>query len=360
MARVSVVIPSYQHERFLGAALDSLEAQTRPPDEIVVVDDGSKDGSVALVKARLRPGLRLLEQENRGAHAALNRGIEETTGEIVFLLNSDDRFAPERVETLASLLEEGPGAGLASSWLRLIDAKGKALGVKEAWRNMHPWPARRPERTFVATPNARWNLLQGNYLATTSNFAFRRELWEKAGGDLSDACLRPMPNSWWEGFQPERIEPLSALVLHHTAGDEDEHALSIFADPARFVSSHFLVGKDGRLWQLVSLEHRAWHAGSSYLHGRSVLNRSSVGVEITGDGNRYPFTRAQIDTVARLVGVLTAQLGLEAPWIAGHEHVAPGRKVDPGERFPWNEVMRRALDLAERLRPHVPPPAPAP
>ena len=185
------------------------------------------------------------------------------------------------------------------------------------------------------------------------------DLWEKAGGDLSDACLRPMPSTWWEGFQPERIEPLSALVLHHTAGDEDEYALSIFEDPARFVSSHFLVGKDGRLWQLVSLEHRAWHAGSSYLHGRSVLNRSSVGVEITGDGNRYPFTRAQIETVVRLVGVLTAQLGLEAPWIAGHEHVAPRRKVDPGERFPWNEVMRRGLDLAERLRPFVPAPAPA-
>lgn len=186
------------------------------------------------------------------------------------------------------------------------------------------------------------------------------DLWEKAGGDLSDACLRPMPNSWWEGFQPERIEPLSALLLHHTAGDEDDYALSIFDDPARFVSSHFLVGRDGRLWQFVSLEHRAWHAGSSFLHGRSVLNRSSVGVEITGDGNRYPFTRAQIETVVRLVGVLTAQLGLEAPWIAGHEHVAPGRKVDPGAHFPWNEVMRRGLDLAERLRPHVPPPAPAP
>jgi glycosyltransferase involved in cell wall biosynthesis len=181
MAHVSVVIPSYQHERFLGAALDSLEAQTRPPDEIVVVDDGSKDGSVALVKARLRPGLRLLEQENRGAHAALNRGIEEATGDVVFLLNSDDRFVPERVEKLAGLLETGASSGLVSSWIRLVDAKGKALGVKEAWRNMHPWPARRPERTFVATQDARWNLLQGNYLATTSNFAFRRELWRKAG-----------------------------------------------------------------------------------------------------------------------------------------------------------------------------------
>jgi N-acetylmuramoyl-L-alanine amidase len=65
--------------------------------------------------------------------------------------------------------------------------------------------------------------------------------------------------------------------------------------------------------------------------------------------------------VARLTGVLTAQFGLEVPWIAGHEHVAPGRKVDPGVLFPWNEIVRRGLALAETLRPFVPPPAdPAP
>ena len=187
------------------------------------------------------------------------------------------------------------------------------------------------------------------------------ELWERSGGDLSDACLLPTPNSFWEGWLPRKIEPLSELVLHHTAMDDDESCISFFLDPASFVSSHFLVGRDGRLWQFVSLEHRAWHAGASYLHGRSVLNRSSVGVEITGDGNRVPFTDAQVETVVRLVGVLTAQLGLEAPWIAGHEHVAPGRKPDPGVLFPWNEVMRRGLELAEALRPLVPPEAdPAP
>ena len=187
------------------------------------------------------------------------------------------------------------------------------------------------------------------------------ELWEKAGGDLADACLLPMPNSWWEGFEPERIRPLDTLVLHHTADADDESCISFFLDPASFVSSHFLVGRDGRLFQFVSLEHRAWHAGASYLHGRSVLNRDSVGVEITGDGNRYPFTPAQIETVVRLTGVLTAQLGLTTPWIAGHEHVAPVRKPDPGALFPWNEVMRRGLELAERLRPLVPPqPDPAP
>ena len=183
------------------------------------------------------------------------------------------------------------------------------------------------------------------------------ELWEKAGGDLSDACLVPMPNSWWEGFEGRRIDPLSALVLHHTAMDEDEACIALFLDPSSFVSSHFLVGKDGRLYQFVSLEHRAWHAGASYLHGRSVLNRSSVGVEITGDGNRVPYTRAQIETVVRLTGVLTAQLGLEVPWIAGHQHVAPGRKPDPGTLFPWNEVVRRGLELAEKIRPLVPLPA---
>jgi hypothetical protein len=183
------------------------------------------------------------------------------------------------------------------------------------------------------------------------------ELWEKAGGDLSDACLVPMPNSFWEGWLPQKIEPVSSLVLHHTAEDDDESCISFFLDPASFVSSHFLVGKGGRLYQFVSLEHRAWHAGASYLHGRSVLNRTSVGVEITGDGNRAPFTRAQIETVVRLTGVLTAQLGLEVPWIAGHQHVAPGRKPDPGALFPWNEVVRRGLELAEALRPLVPPPA---
>jgi len=183
------------------------------------------------------------------------------------------------------------------------------------------------------------------------------ELWEKAGGDPADACLVPMPNSFWEGWLPAKIEPAHELVLHHTAMDDDEACISFFLDPASFVSSHFLVGRDGRLYQFVSLEHRAWHAGSSDLHGRTVLNRSSIGVEITGNGNRYPFTKAQVETTVRLVGVLTAQLGLTAPWIAGHEHVAPGRKVDPGALFPWNDVVRRGLELAERLRPLVPPAA---
>jgi beta-lactamase class A len=176
------------------------------------------------------------------------------------------------------------------------------------------------------------------------------DAWKLAGGDEQDACLIPMPNTWWEGFRPWKIEPVSALILHHTSQATDEECIALFQKPESRVSSHFLVGKDGRLYQFVSLEHRAWHAGPSLLHGRMALNRTSVGVEITGDGNLAGFTPAQLETVVRLVGVLTAMFDIPAPWIAGHQHIAPDRKDDPGALFPWNDVVRGGLEFGETLR----------
>ncbi len=180
------------------------------------------------------------------------------------------------------------------------------------------------------------------------------DLYGKAGGNLADSCLVPMPSSWWEGDDGWKIEPISSIVLHHTAIHSDEGCIQFFHDPASLVSAHFLVGLDGRLYQFVSLEHRAWHAGSSLLHGTRRLNRTSVGIEITGDGNFVPFTKAQIETTVKLLGVLVAQLDVKAPFIAGHQHIAPGRKPDPGAFFPWNDIVRRGLELAEKLKPSVP------
>lgn len=175
------------------------------------------------------------------------------------------------------------------------------------------------------------------------------ELYERAGGDLRGSCLVPTPNSWWEGYEGVKIQPITSIVLHHTSLDTDEETIALFQKPESLVSSHFLVGRDGRLYQFVSLEHRAWHAGVSFLHGRQALNRSSVGIEITGDGDRYPFTKEQIVTVTRLVGVLVALFDVKAPFIVGHQHIAPDRKPDPGELFPWNDVMRQSLEIAREL-----------
>jgi len=256
---------------------------------------------------------------------------------------------------------------------RIPDAKGRAAVAIRAMGDIaagivNDWSASLPDLPPVVeplpppvlmppVPRAETTLAEARanpgalHLDRVFRDADRRfwDLWRAAGGDETDACLIPMPNSWWDGYMPWKIEPLSALVLHHTAQDTDEECIALFQKPESKVSSHFLVERDGRLVQFVSLEHRAWHAGTSLLHGRMALNRTSVGVEITGDGNRYPFTPAQVETVVRLVGVLTAMFELESPWIAGHQHIAPDRKNDPGALFPWNDVLRRGLAVAHKL-----------
>jgi len=298
------------------------------------------------------PRLLLGPKENRWAgKTGLLRGVRNDSG---ILTTKKGRFI---VVVLADRIPEKDGAGPAVN--RAMGEIAKA--IVDAWSadllDVLPPPeeklARRlaPElpRVEVSPLEARPGVppLDRVYRPLDEKFW---ELWKRAGGDLRDACLIPMPNSWWEENDPWKIEPVSALILHHTAQETDGECIELFLKPASMVSSHFLVGSEGRLWQFVSLEHRAWHAGTSLLHGRRALNRTSIGVEITGNGNHHPFTRAQIDTTVRLVGVLTALFDLKAPWISGHENIAPDRKDDPGKLFPWNEVVRRGLELAEKLK----------
>jgi glycosyltransferase involved in cell wall biosynthesis len=179
--RISVVIPSYNHVRYVEDAVLSALGQSRAPDEVVVVDDGSTDGSIEVLRSLENRGVKLVVQGNQGAHAALNRGIELAGGDLLFVLDSDDRYDPRRIERIAARFEADASVLFSGSWIRLIDATGRSLGVKKGWANMHPWPCPRPDRSFQPTSDARWNLLQGNYLATSSNFAFSRELWRSHG-----------------------------------------------------------------------------------------------------------------------------------------------------------------------------------
>src|SRR6187399_2014939 len=98
--RVAVVIPCYNHARFVGEAIESVLNQTRPADRIIVMDDGSKDNSLAVTRAFTDRNVEVHAQENRGAHAAINRLVElgATDCEWIAILNSDDRFLPRRLE----------------------------------------------------------------------------------------------------------------------------------------------------------------------------------------------------------------------------------------------------------------------
>lgn len=103
------------------------------------------------------------------------------------------------------------------------------------------------------------------------------------------------------------------------------------------VSSHFYVRRGGELWQFVSCDQRAWHAGTSHWRGRDNCNDFSIGIELEGlEGGT--FEDAQYDTVAALCPAIAQHYPLRG--IAGHEHVAPGRKQDPGPGFDWPHLQR--------------------
>ncbi|MFN3550110.1 MAG: N-acetylmuramoyl-L-alanine amidase [Mesorhizobium sp.] len=131
------------------------------------------------------------------------------------------------------------------------------------------------------------------------------------------------------------------IVLHYTGMPTGEGAESWLCNPESEVSSHYLVHEDGRIVQMVRESDRAWHAGRSSWKGVADINSRSVGIEIVNPGHflGYPdFPDAQIDAVIRLCAGICARYGIPRERILAHSDVAPGRKIDPGEKFPWDRL----------------------
>ncbi len=175
--RVSVVIPSYNHERYLAETMGSVLGQRGVDLELVVVDDGSRDGSWALIQefaerdGRLRP----FRQENQGAHAAINAGLRACRGEFLAILNSDDRYHPDRLATLVDLAEAGAGLDFIATGLRLIDDDSEPI-TENVWLQEYQ------RMRAGAHANGLWaTLLERNFTVSTSNFFFRRELFQALG-----------------------------------------------------------------------------------------------------------------------------------------------------------------------------------
>ena len=137
---------------------------------------------------------------------------------------------------------------------------------------------------------------------------------------------------------------VAALFL----GRLDAAAIQQFPDLAQVrVSAHVFIERSGRATQFVGFDQRAWHAGASVWRGRAGCNAFSVGIELEGT-DTLPFTDAQYDVLADMIRALRcAYPTIAADAIVGHEHVAPGRKTDPGPAFDWprlHAALRRILD----------------
>jgi len=152
----------------------------------------------------------------------------------------------------------------------------------------------------------------------------------------------PSPN-----FDARRAPP-DMIVLHYTGMISGEAALARLTDPAAKVSAHYLVEEDGRVFSLVPEARRAWHAGVSYWRGERDINAASIGVEIVNPGHEFgyrPFPDRQIDTVIALLNDIRSRWTIPDPRILGHSDVAPGRKSDPGELFPWPRLTAEGHGL---------------
>ncbi len=160
---------------------------------------------------------------------------------------------------------------------------------------------------------------------------------------------RPSPN-----FGPRIGGRIDLLLLHYTGMPSCAAAIERLCDPAAEVSAHYVVKENGEVVQLVDEAQRAWHAGRACWAGQRDINSCSIGVEICNPGHDDgypPFPDGQIEAVIRLCRSIIARHAIRAVRVLAHSDVAPDRKADPGEKFPWDRLFAAGIG-------HFVPPAP--
>lgn len=166
--------------------------------------------------------------------------------------------------------------------------------------------------------------------------------------DHAGAEVRTSPN-----FGPRRHgKSPTILLLHYTGMETGEAAESWLCNPESDVSCHYLVHEDGRIVQMVREADRAWHAGTAWWAGETDINSASIGIEIVNPGHAGglpDFPDAQIDAVIALSRDIMRRHGIATANVLAHSDVAPGRKCDPGEKFPWPRLASAGICI------HVPP-----
>jgi N-acetylmuramoyl-L-alanine amidase len=154
---------------------------------------------------------------------------------------------------------------------------------------------------------------------------------------------RPSPN-----HDDRAGAAIDMLVLHYTGMKTAEDALERLCDPAARVSAHYTVDEDGTVYAHVPEERRAWHSGVSHWAGVSNLNSRSIGIEIVNPGHEFgyrEFPQAQIAALITLCHGILSRHPIPPARVLGHSDVAPARKQDPGELFPWQTLAKAGVGL---------------
>lgn len=157
-----------------------------------------------------------------------------------------------------------------------------------------------------------------------------------------DIVEMPSPNC------DERHAAIDMLLLHYTGMQSADLALARLCDPRTKVSSHYTIDEDGTVYAHVPEGRRAWHAGVSYWAGETNLNARSIGIELVNPGHEFgyrAFAQAQIAALIVLCQEILGRHPIPAERVLAHSDVAPARKQDPGELFPWRSLATAGIGL---------------
>ncbi|MEP4380323.1 MAG: N-acetylmuramoyl-L-alanine amidase [Alphaproteobacteria bacterium] len=160
-----------------------------------------------------------------------------------------------------------------------------------------------------------------------------------------------------QGHAPE----IDTLVIHYTGMMPTVRARDWLCDPVSRVSAHYLLDEDGTTWRMVDEEDRAWHAGVGCWRGWRDINSRSIGIELSNPGHDYgyrDFPDTQIEALIALAGDILARHPIPARNVVAHSDIAPDRKIDPGERFPWARFAAAKIGLWPDAEAPVDTPAP--
>ena len=145
-----------------------------------------------------------------------------------------------------------------------------------------------------------------------------------------------------------KIKDIKFVIIHYTGMQSEIESIERLKDPKKKVSSHYLINRKGQIIKMVHERKTAWHAGKSRWKNFTNLNRYSIGIELVNKGHEFgyqKFSNIQIKSLIRLCKFLKKKYKIKDGYFLGHSDIAPLRKVDPGENFPWQKLSKYNLGV---------------
>ena len=144
------------------------------------------------------------------------------------------------------------------------------------------------------------------------------------------------------------INSIKLIVIHYTGMQSERESLIRLSDPKSKVSCHYLINRDGKVYRLIGDRYIAWHAGKSFWGKFKNLNKNSIGIELVNKGHEFGYTnfkKKQITSLIKICKSLIKKYKIKGKNIVGHSDIAPLRKIDPGEKFPWQQLAKKKIGI---------------